>query len=64
MTFNTFFTKQDGKALEQKFEQKFEVMENKFDAKLAKLKSDLIMWMVSLFFAQIAVIVSVMKFLH
>lgn len=56
----TVFTKQDGKSLESKIE----ILENKMDTKISTLKTELTMWMVGLLFAQTAIIVSVIKFIH
>jgi len=47
------FTKYDGELLKIDFEHK-----------LSKLKTELIIWVVGLLFAQTAIIVSIIKFLH
>jgi hypothetical protein len=54
------FTKHDGKLLENKID----LLDKKFSAKLLKLKSELIMWMVGLLFAQSAILISIIKFIQ
>jgi len=57
---DNIFTQQDGKLL--KAELKAEIAEVRND--LFKVKSDILMWVIGLFFAQNAIFISVMKFIH
>ena len=54
------FTKEDGKIL--KSELKSDITEIR--AELFKVKSELIAWMVGLLFAQTAIMISIIKFIH
>lgn len=58
------FKKQDGVKLETKMENKFDVLEKKIDVKISNLKTELVMWMMSLLMVQSSLLFSIIKFAH
>lgn len=56
----TLATKQEISLLRKEMEK----LSFEFDSKLSKVRMDIIMWVVGLLFAQTAILISIIKFIH
>lgn len=57
---NSIFTKEDGRILESEMR----VLKSGLESIMSKFKSEMIAWIVGLLFAQTAIMVSIIKFVH